>query len=125
MRRELLRVSLLCVLSCVLCGCGGQGGKLRKAAEAGDIEWVKQLLHAGADVNSADVFGQTALHLAALHGHKNVVQLLIDKGANVNPTDESGATPLTYARSRGHKDIARLLGKHGGMSGMQARAAKK
>ncbi|NOZ19742.1 MAG: ankyrin repeat domain-containing protein [Planctomycetes bacterium] len=120
-----LFVFLLIALSYTLPGCGGKAGKLRKAAKVGDVERVKQLLDAGADINATDMFSQTALHLAALHGHKDVVQLLIDRGANVNPTDESGATPLNYARSKGHKDIAMLLGKHGGMSGKQVRAAEE
>ena len=125
MKQNLLVAVLLVAVSCALSGCGGQAGKLRKAAKAGDVDRVKQLLDAGADINAADVFSQTALHLAALHGHKDVVQLLIDRGAEVNPTDNSGATPMNYARSKGHKGVAMLLGKHGGVTGKQVRQMEK
>ena len=55
--------------------------KLLNACVIGDLEKVKQLLEKGADVNAREYeYGWTALMLAALNGHKEVVELLIEKG---------------------------------------------
>ena len=82
-----------------------------KAAENGDVESLKKLLDAGADVNAADDTGCTPLHLAAACADIEAVQLLIERGADVNAfVDASckngddvrsifgnGATPLCCA----------------------------
>jgi cytohesin len=79
-----------------------------RAAQAGNIEAVKQHLAAGADVNVKDKVGGTPLHRAAYKGHKEIVELLIDNGADVNaerhetvkvtPIQEAafGASETTY-----------------------------
>jgi len=53
-----------------------------------------------------DEFGATALHYAALNGHREIVQLLLDRGAEINTADSRfGATPtgwaIEYLRERG------------------------
>jgi len=40
---------------------------------------------------------KTALHMAALNDHVDVVQLLIDSGADVTAADDAGNTPLHFA----------------------------
>ena len=52
---------------------------------------------------------ETALHIAAEKGHKEVVQILLDKGANPNIQDEKGNTPFTLAQENGHAHVADLL----------------
>ena len=55
------------------------------AARSGNLEAVKLLVEAGANVNAAEKFrGQTALMLAAVENHAAIVQALIDAGAQVN-----------------------------------------
>ena len=44
----------------------------------------------------------TALHYAALQGHKSVVEALLSWGAIVDPQDHGGATPLYAACQEGH-----------------------
>jgi len=41
--------------------------------------------------------GKTALHLAAVSNHRDVVELLINCDADVTAADEAGNTPLHYA----------------------------
>jgi ankyrin repeat protein len=53
------------------------------AAAAGFTEMVQLLLDAGAQVNSADAQGVTALMHAVRYGHPQTVKLLLDRGANV------------------------------------------
>ncbi len=62
---------------------------------------VNMLLRCGADVNLSTDDGFTALHWAAMLGHRECVMLLLsEKGVNVNPVSVSGWTPLARAFSR-------------------------
>src|ERR1700736_4466342 len=79
-------------------------GDMHNAARAGDVERVKALLAAGADVNLRDSLGGTALHDAAWAGDKTIVTLLLDHGADVNARHmESSSTPLQYAVITNHR----------------------
>jgi ankyrin repeat protein/beta-lactamase regulating signal transducer with metallopeptidase domain len=86
---------------------------LHQAAAKGDIEQVRSLISKGVDVNETDQTGQTALHLAARHGHKAVVELLLDRDADVHAQrkrwPQLGATPLHEAAKHGHKEIVEVL----------------
>ena len=42
---------------------------------------VEQFLRNGEDVNVKDVWGNTALHFAAKHGHPELVETLLQAGA--------------------------------------------
>lgn len=55
---------------------------LRGAAENGDIESVKLLIQAGADVNFCDEFGAYALKHATIHRHYKVALLLLENNAD-------------------------------------------
>jgi Ankyrin repeats (3 copies) len=69
------------------------------AAKHGDLERVNAILEAnGRIVNERDDSGATALHYAALNGHRSVVQLLVHRGADINSTDtQCAATPAGWA----------------------------
>jgi ankyrin repeat protein len=92
---------------------GGKTGaelSIHKAAEAGNIEAVKQHLAAGANVNAKDEDSKTPLLHAAVDGHKDVVELLIAKGADIElRCTTCGGTALGHAASGGHKEIIELL----------------
>ncbi len=55
------------------------------------------LLAAGAQVDTRDKEGRTALHYAAKTGTPESIQLLLDHGASINTQDNAGMTPLHYA----------------------------
>ena len=61
----------------------------------GKYEHIKLLLINGADANSADIWGRTALMIAASKNSANIVKLLIDYGSDINKKiNEIGWTPL-------------------------------
>ncbi|XP_035206531.1 ankyrin repeat domain-containing protein 54-like isoform X2 [Stegodyphus dumicola] len=71
--------------------------RLRAAANANDLEAVRNLLDDGVDPCSADGRQRTALHFAAAGGHLEVARLLIERGADPNQRDSVGNTPLHLA----------------------------
>ena len=95
---------------------------IHKAAQAGNIEAVKQHLAAGTDVNAKDKYGRTPLHAAAVGGSKEVVELLIAQGADVNAKYEECATSLDWAKN---EETADLFRKHGGKTWNELKAAGK
>jgi ankyrin repeat protein len=99
---------LTTIAAVVLVGCG-PSVDIHEAAEAGNIEAVKQYLADGEDVNANDEFGFTPLLHAASSGHKEIVELLISNGANVNAKGDLGTTPLLWAAINGHKEVVELL----------------
>ena len=58
------------------------------AALSGSREAVETLLDAGATVDLADKFGQTALMHAVQNGHVVVAHVLVERGANLNVRDK-------------------------------------
>lgn len=81
------------------------------AAQLGDIAAIKRLLAAGVDVNSwnTGAGGWTALVIAAVSGHEDVVTTLLDAGADVDARSEGGATPLMAAALTGQSAVAEAL----------------
>ncbi|XP_062938327.1 inversin isoform X2 [Cynocephalus volans] len=65
------------------------------------------------DINTADKYGGTALHAAALSGHVSTVKLLLENNAQVDATDVMKHTPLFRACEMGHKDVIQTLIKGG------------
>ena len=68
---------LTTIATVLLVGCGTS---IYEAAEEGQIEEVKKLLAAGADVNAKTKFMETPLHFAACYGEKEVAELLSEQG---------------------------------------------
>ena len=63
---------------------------------------VVALTEAGAALDARDCDGDTAVFLAALHGHIHVLYALLRQGAEPNtPRPSSGVTPLLAAAQRG------------------------
>jgi ankyrin repeat protein len=67
------------------------------AARQGEIDCVKALLDAKADINAVDSDGNNALTLAILNTHYDLTQLLIDRGADPNIAAKNGRTALYSA----------------------------
>jgi ankyrin repeat protein len=65
--------------------------------EKENVEIVKMLIEAGANVNDKDDQGYTPLAISAMYNQKELVQYLIDHGAKVNVKNKDGRTPLMEA----------------------------
>ena len=60
-------------------------------------------------VDRADSNGSSALHLAALKGHLEIVKDLINFGAKVDQVNNVGASPLHFASFNGYCDVIKHL----------------
>jgi ankyrin repeat protein len=87
------------------------------AAQAGHESAVRFLLERGARPMSADCKKNTAVHLAALHGHELVVQLLVDQiHIEPNSWNAHGQTPLYLAAEHGHIGVVHQLVERAGVN---------
>nr|XP_034839494.1 protein phosphatase 1 regulatory subunit 12A [Maniola hyperantus] len=83
------------------------------ACTAGDKDEVQRLLKMGADINTVNVDGLTALHQACIDDNLEMVEFLVEHGADVNKGDNEGWTPLHATASCGFLSIARYLLENG------------
>ncbi|GMO21325.1 MAG: ankyrin repeat domain-containing protein [Spirochaetaceae bacterium] len=68
---------------------------LIEAARTGDIEAMRVLLRFGAQVNTQDAQGNTAMHVAIPpEAHRNALSLLLENNGNPNIRDMRGDSPL-------------------------------
>lgn len=78
------------------------------------ISIAKLLLSKGADVNTLDKKGFTALHFAAANRSAEFVEFLIEHGADVNATGKFGYTPLLAAALHCKElEVVKKLVEHG------------
>src|SRR5690606_4890757 len=86
---------------------------LHWAVYEGDVDEVRRLIEAGADVSAANRYGATALGLAAEVADTEVLRLLLDAGADVDSPNPEGQTALMAVARTGNVDAARLLIERG------------
>lgn len=75
----------------------GEGRELLEAAKRGDLPAVRTLVNQGANVNTTQGDGATALHWAAHWDNAEMANILVAAGAHVNAADDDGVTPLSLA----------------------------
>jgi len=84
------------------------------AASNGHVEVVRVLLEDGrCNIDARTDDGSTALWIAALQGHNDVVQKLVQHGADVNACTHDGRSALYAAAYRGHAKVVETLLKAG------------
>ena len=86
---------------------------LHWAVRADNLEIVRVLLRAGADVNAATREGVTPLALAAINGSVSATEVLLEAGANANAAMPEGETILMTAARTGRPDVIKILLKNG------------
>ncbi len=89
---------------------GAAESDLHGAAWNGDVNEVRKLVKAGADVNWKDSIGETALFGAAAWGNIEVVRYLLSVGAKHKLHEiHSGYTPLHWASRSNIETIKELI----------------
>lgn len=85
------------------------------AVNGGELEVVKKLVEAGADVNARReaYFKSTALMEAGVRNDPQMVECLLDHGADLALQDTLGDTPLNWASYYGHQDLVALYLERG------------
>src|SRR6476660_9074052 len=108
MKRTLINICMLGALAAVpLAGmisaaAPAGGDAVVEAAMSGYRDAVRTLLKDGADVNTAQADGMTALHWAAQKGDVELAKVLLYASANVRATTRIGGyTPLLIASKNG------------------------
>lgn len=79
------------------------------AAVNGHHAQIADLIDGGADVDTRDESGLTALHYASIYGHTRTVEFLLDHGATIDAAASGNVTPLAYAVGGRMHDVKRLL----------------
>ncbi len=93
-KAKILAVLMVVFVSWATAAIAGADQGFFEAAESGDLSAVEGFIANGADVNTQmDGIGLTALMLASVNGHNEIVQLLLDKGADVNANANNVGTP--------------------------------
>lgn len=83
---------------------------LHAALASRRYEIARQLMEAGADVNTPDAARWTPLHHASYNGSLEMVALLLERGARAEVSGgPKGQTPQEMALEKGHAEIAALL----------------
>ena len=86
-----------------------------KAVKKNDLANVEQLVAKGANINYSNKRGHTALILAVMGGHKDIVELLLEEQADTEmQCKKMQHTALFYAATEGHTDILTVLLDAGG-----------
>ena len=101
----------LLILGVLVAACG-EGDEpdpaaLVRAAAAGRLETVRELLEAGAPVDGRDAHGRTAVTAAADGQHVEVVRALVDAGADVDLQDDDRSNPLLLCGENGNVALLR------------------
>jgi hypothetical protein len=77
--------------------------------ERGQNVELKMALDSGADANAINAEGQTALMLAVLYDHEEIVETLLASGVEIDAVDNEGFTALMKAVKYGNIPITQIL----------------
>lgn len=88
---------------------GSRGTPLIHAVVYEQVDIMKKLLRAGAEIDEKGKWGATALHWASRKGNTRIIRYLLSKGADPRVRDTFGCTPSGVAQFGQHSDAANIL----------------
>ncbi|XP_074604996.1 uncharacterized protein LOC141858216 isoform X5 [Brevipalpus obovatus] len=91
-----------------------------RAARAGNLDKVIEYLKGSIDINTSNMSGMNALHLASKEGNLEIVRELLRRGANVNAATQKGNTSLHIASLGGKLDVVKILMDNGANVNVQS-----
>uniref|UniRef100_A0A3B0NIY2 Ankyrin repeats (3 copies)/Ankyrin repeat/Ankyrin repeats (Many copies), putative n=1 Tax=Theileria annulata TaxID=5874 RepID=A0A3B0NIY2_THEAN len=77
------------------------------------VQAVEMLLKKGANVNTFDSYGTTALHAACEESNIDVINVLLENSAIIDAQDVFGRTPLHLAVMENKPQVVNILLEHG------------
>lgn len=83
--------------------------RLTYSAQNDQLEYVKEIVKAKANLNVMDDFGRTPLYMAAEAGQLSMVRLLIEAGADPEIKSCIGIKPVQVAEDNFHTDVVEFL----------------
>ncbi len=86
-----------------------QNYNLLEAVYNENVNDTERYLKQGADPNTSDFTGTTALMFAAISGNEEITDLLLEYDADVNLSDNDGMTALLYALLYSNDEISFML----------------
>jgi len=95
----------------------------QRAAEIGDALRLAEMLEAGAEVDTLDRYGQTALMLAARNGHYEAVSVLVDADADLDHTAKYNLSALMLAALNDRLEVVEQLMEAGADSEIEGSGA--
>jgi ankyrin repeat protein len=78
-------------------------------ARAGETDLLARYVDGGFPADHPDADGNTALMLAAYHGHADTVTMLLARGADPDRLNARGQSPLAGAVFKGEDEVVRRL----------------
>ncbi|KAL7557278.1 hypothetical protein ACA910_016242 [Epithemia clementina (nom. ined.)] len=91
------------------------------ATHGGHLMIVRFLvLSVGANIDLQCSLGSAVL-VASVLGHADIVEFLSVQGADINAKGKNGITPISVACNRGHLEVVEVLANHGGPMILQER----
>ncbi|KAF4105498.1 hypothetical protein G5714_013160 [Onychostoma macrolepis] len=78
-----------------------------------DLQFLNDVLTNGADPNSADKYGQTALHEISRVWNLDVMRFFLERGGDFQRADAFGVTPLHVAAALDYKEMLQFLLERG------------
>jgi ankyrin repeat protein len=109
-RRALIVIALIAIVFVAAPRADVTPSPIADAAMQGDVAAVRASIQRGADVNTPQGDGMTALHWAAERGDQTLAAMLLKAGANpAAVTRLGGYTPLHIAAKGGRHSVIRLL----------------
>ncbi len=117
MREINIKLNAMCLLLLMAYACPitvlAAADDLVLAAKANNLEGLQSLLKEGADVDSAEADGATALAWSVYNDDVDAMDLLIQAGADVNAANDYGINPLHLAcENRNAVIVSKLLKAH-------------
>lgn len=91
----------------------GLGEQLCSVAARGFVKRFESYRLANANFSQPDPSGRTALHIACLHGHLDLVKYLLKNSVETHLLDALGLSALDYATRGGQQELIDLLLKNG------------